>query len=63
MADVVRLKEHLTRLPRRESVWRERPADVVLFTGVRYERLTPGMIACKPHAGMPGNGPDSARRP
>lgn len=47
MADVVRLQERLSRLPRRGRVWHETPAAVLLFTGVRYERLTAAMIAAK----------------
>lgn len=47
MADVVRLQERLSRTPRRDKVWHEAPAAVLLFTGVRYERLTPAMIAAK----------------
>ena len=47
MADVVRLQERLARLPQRAKVWHEAPASVLLFTGVRYERLTPAMIAAK----------------
>ena len=41
MADVVRLKEWLSRSPRRETIRRDRPAEVLLFTGVRYERAAP----------------------
>ena len=50
MADVVRLQERLSRTPRRSKVWHEAPAAVLLFTGVRYERLTPAMIAAKTRA-------------
>lgn len=45
MADVVRLQERLSRMPRRAKVWHQTPAAVLLFTGVRYERLTPAMMA------------------
>ncbi|NVP54158.1 hypothetical protein [Mycoplana rhizolycopersici] len=45
MADVVRLQERLSRMPRRERLWHEVPAAVLLFTGVRYEKLTPAMVA------------------
>ncbi|HVK91838.1 MAG TPA: hypothetical protein VM468_10630 [Mycoplana sp.] len=47
MADVVRLQERLARRPRQARVWHEAPARVLFFTGVRYERLTPAMIAAK----------------
>lgn len=38
MADVIRLQERLERLPRRPSEPCE--AQILLFTGIRYERLT-----------------------
>ena len=47
MADVVRIQDRLSRMPRREGVWRETPADILLFTGVRYERLTPASLPRK----------------
>ena len=61
MADVVRLKEWLAKTPRREAVRREAPAQILLFTGVRYERLTPAMLA-RGKAGKHGAS-DTARRP
>lgn len=64
MADVVRLKEWLSRSPRRETIRRDRPAEVLLFTGVRYERLTPAMLAATQRSRpCPGKDADSARRP
>ena len=45
MADVVRIQERLSRMPPRAKVWHEAPAAVLFFTGVRYERLTPAVIA------------------
>ncbi|HEV7251264.1 MAG TPA: hypothetical protein VGN93_30180 [Shinella sp.] len=62
MADVVRLKEWLARTPRRDTIRREAPAQILLFTGVRYERLTPAMLASRSKAGKHG-APDTARRP
>lgn len=62
MADVVRLKEWLARTPRRDSVRPEAPAQILLFTGVRYERLTPAMLAARGKAAKRG-APDTARRP
>ena len=47
MADVVRIQDRLSRMPRREGVWRETPAEILLFTGVRYERLTPATLPRK----------------
>ena len=38
MADVIRLQERLDKLPRRPSEPCE--AQILLFTGIRYERLT-----------------------
>lgn len=38
MADVIRLQERLDKLPRRPVEPRE--AQILLFTGIRYERLT-----------------------
>jgi hypothetical protein len=63
MADVVRLKEWLARTPRRDTVQREVPAQVLLFTGVRYERLTPAMLARRNAGKHLGEGSDSVRRP
>ena len=64
MADVVRLNEWLERTPRRDPVRRDAPAQVLLFTGVRYERLTPAMLAARAKAAprQRGGGPDPARR-
>lgn len=45
MADVVRLQERMSRMPKRAKVWHEAPARVLFFTGVRYERITPASIA------------------
>ena len=47
MADVVRIQDRLSRMPRREGAWRETPAEILLFTGVRYERLTPATLPRK----------------
>ena len=38
MADVIRLQERLDKLPRRPAEPCE--AQILLFTGIRYERLT-----------------------
>ena len=38
MADVIRLQERLDKLPRRPTEPCE--AKILLFTGIRYERLT-----------------------
>lgn len=62
MADVVRLNEWLARTPRRETVRPEAPAQILLFTGVRYERLTPAMLAARGKADKQG-AKDTARRP
>lgn len=62
MADVVRLKEWLARTPRRDTIHRQTPAQVLLFTGVRYERLTPAMLAARGKKTAPGAS-DTARRP
>ena len=62
MADVVRLKEWLARIPRRDPIRREAPAQILLFTGVRYERLTPAMLAARSKAAKHGAS-DTARRP
>jgi len=62
MADVVRLKEWLSRIPRRDTIHREAPAQILLFTGVRYERLTPAMLAARGKAAK-RNAPDTALRP
>jgi hypothetical protein len=62
MADVVRLKEWLARTPRRDAVQREAPAQILLFTGVRYERLTPAMLASRGKTAKHG-APETARRP
>ncbi|HUH49487.1 MAG TPA: hypothetical protein VLZ56_06485 [Mycoplana sp.] len=62
MADVVRLQERLSRTPRRDKVWHEAPAAVLLFTGVRYERLTPAMIAAKARARKASEAGNDARR-
>ena len=52
MADVVRIQERLARMARREAVRRETPAEILLFTGVRYERLTPASLPRKPGSGL-----------
>lgn len=62
MADVVRLKEWLARTPKRAPVSHAAPAQVLLFTGVRYERLTPAMLAARGKA-MKANAQEPARRP
>ncbi|MCF3642615.1 hypothetical protein LXM94_21825 [Rhizobium sp. TRM95111] len=62
MADVVRIQERLARLPRRPRSPQERPADVLLFTGVRYERLTPAMVAGKGRGPKAAPAGDGARR-
>ncbi len=63
MADVVRLTEWLARTPRRDTVRRDAPAQILLFTGVRYERLTPAMIATRGgKAGKRGASSETARR-
>lgn len=62
MADVVRLTEWRERMPRRETSRPESPARILLFTGVRYERLTPAMLASRGKAAKHG-APDTARRP
>lgn len=62
MADVVRLEEWRARAPRRETGRRETPARILLFTGVRYERLTPSMLAARAKAAAAQRGPDPARR-
>lgn len=62
MADVVRLKEWLARTTRRDPIRREAPAQVLLFTGVRYERLTPAMLAARSKT-VKKNTQDTARRP
>ena len=38
MADVIRLQERLDKLPRRPA--EPHKAQILLFTGIRYERLT-----------------------
>ena len=60
MADVVRLMEWRARMPRRQAVRPEAPARILLFTGVRYERLTPASLAPRGKAGKRGVS-DSAR--
>lgn len=62
MADVVRLQEWMARMPRREPVRRDGPAQILLFTGVRYERLTPAMLSPRGKAVKRGVS-DTARRP
>lgn len=47
MADVVRIQERLSRMPQRAKIWHEAPAAVLFFTGVRYERLTPALVAAE----------------
>ena len=61
MADVVRLTEWRARMPKRETVHPEAPARILLFTGVRYERLTPATLSPRGKAGKRGVS-DSARR-
>ena len=61
MADVVRLKEWLARTPRRDALHREAPAQILLFTGVRYERLTPAMLSPRGKTAKHG-AKDTARR-
>ena len=61
MADVVRMSDWLARMPRRETVPPEAPARILLFTGVRYERLTPATLAPRGKAGKRGVS-DTARR-
>nr|WP_298100763.1 hypothetical protein [uncultured Shinella sp.] len=62
MADVVRLKEWLARTQRRAPVPHAAPAQVLLFTGVRYERLTPAMVAARGKAAKT-SAQETARRP
>ncbi len=62
MADVVRLKEWLARTPKRAPVPHTAPAQVLLFTGVRYERLTPAMLAARGKAAKSGAS-ETVRRP
>jgi len=62
MADVVRLKEWLARTPRRDALHRDAPAQILLFTGVRYERLTPAMMTARNKAAKL-IASDTARRP
>ncbi len=38
MADVIRLQDRLDRQPKRPAEFHE--AQILLFTGIRYERLT-----------------------
>jgi hypothetical protein len=61
MADVVRLTEWLARTPRRDTIRPEAPAQILLFTGVRYERLTPAMLAARKTTKRGTQ--DTARRP
>ena len=63
MADVVRLTEWRARVPRRDGVRREAPAQILLFTGVRYERLTPAMLAPRSGKATKRGASDTARRP
>ena len=67
MADVVRMEKWLSRRTRNAPAQRDTPAQVLLFTGVRYERLTPAMIAASQRGALAGKhlgkGPDTARRP
>ena len=62
MADVVRLQEWLAKTSKREPLRRDGPAQILLFTGVRYERLTPAMLSPRGKA-VKGGLPDTARRP
>ena len=62
MADVVRLTEWRARMPKRETVHPEAPARILLFTGVRYERLTPAMMTARNKAAK-HIASDTARRP
>lgn len=62
MADVVRLQEWLAKTSKREPLRRDGPAQILLFTGVRYERLTPAMLSPRGKAAK-GGLPDTARRP
>jgi hypothetical protein len=57
------LKEWLARTPRRDPVHHEAPAQVLLFTGVRYERLTPAMLAARGTPVKQAGAQDTARRP
>ena len=65
MADVVRIQERLSRKPQRAKVWHEAPAAVLFFTGVRYERLTPALVAAEARASRrrtnPKPGKDACR--
>jgi hypothetical protein len=49
------------RTPRRDDVRPAEPAQVLLFTGVRYERLAPVLPAPRGKTAKHG-GPDTARR-
>lgn len=62
MADVVQLQEWLERTPRRETIRREVPAQILLFTGVRYERLAPPASAVESKVAKRRRS-DTARRP
>ena len=61
MADVVRLTDWLARTPKRDTIHREAPAQILLFTGVRYERLTPAMLSPRGKAAKHA-AKDTARR-
>ena len=62
MADVVHLTEWRARNPKRETVRPEAPAQILLFTGVRYERLTPAMLATRSGKATKRGASDAARR-
>ncbi|WLS01609.1 hypothetical protein [Shinella oryzae] len=61
MADVVRLTDWMGRTQRRDDVRPAEPAQVLLFTGVRYERLAPVLPAPRGKTAKHGV-PDTARR-
>ena len=62
MADVIRLTDWLARTPRRETVRLEAPAEILLFTGVRYERLRPVVPAARGGKAKKRGVSDTARR-
>ncbi|MCP8897042.1 hypothetical protein KYK29_19110 [Shinella daejeonensis] len=48
MAEIVQIREWMARQTRRETFSPVfGPAEVLFFTGVRYERQTPGVIASR----------------
>lgn len=62
MANVIQLTNWLARTPRRETVHLKAPAEILLFTGVRYERLTPVVPAARGGKAKKRGATDTARR-